>query len=109
MDIELLSAPQCPNAPAARSMLAACLRRLGLDTQVREWVGDYASPTILVDGVYVMTAQRGAPSRRACRLDVPTATRILAALRHGTAWSTSKGAEPDGSGRCRCRQLVRAS
>jgi hypothetical protein len=85
MDIEFLRCPQCPNAAAARSMLTACLRRLDLDVQVRERVGAYSSPTILVDGVDVMTARRGAPSRPACRLDVPTAAQVLAALRHRAA------------------------
>ena len=80
MEVELLLGPQCPNAAAARSVLTACLRRLGLDLQVRELVGDYPSPSILVDGVDVMTAQRGAPPKQACRLDLPTAPRVLAAL-----------------------------
>jgi hypothetical protein len=78
--VELLLAPGCPNAPAARAVLADCLRRLGLDVEVRERIGDYPSPTILVDGVDVMTGRRDTPPVRACRLDVPTAPRVLAAL-----------------------------
>jgi hypothetical protein len=92
MDVELLLAPECPNAAAARALLTACLHRLGLDVRVRERVGDYPSPTILVDGVDVMRAQRGAPSIQACRLDVPTAARVLAALHGPSASSTSEGA-----------------
>ena len=92
MDVELLLAPRCPNAAAARAVLAACLRRLGLDLPVRERVGDYPSPTILVDGVDVMTAQRAAPSWPACRLDVPTAARILLALRGRPPSATAEGA-----------------
>jgi hypothetical protein len=88
MDVELLLAPQCPNAAAARSVLTACLRRLGLDLQVRERVGDYPSPTILVNGVDIMTAEQGTPSTHACRLDVPTAARVLAALHPRPASST---------------------
>jgi len=91
MDVVLLLGPQCPNAAAARSRLTACLRQLGLDLQVRERVGDYASPTILVDGVDVMTAQRGAPPRQTCRLDVPTGARISAALRRSSALSSVEG------------------
>ena len=91
MDVELLLGPQCPNAEAARSVLTACLRQLGLDMRVRERVGDYPSPTILIDGVDVMTGQRGAPTRQACRLDVPTAARVVAALPHRPP-STSEGA-----------------
>ena len=80
MNVELLLAPDCPNATAARALLAACLDRLGLDLQVRERVGASASPTILVDGVDVMTGLPGAPPVPACRLDLPTAARVLAAL-----------------------------
>jgi hypothetical protein len=92
VDVELLLGPQCPNGPAARSVLTACLRRLGLDLQVRERVGDYPSPTILVNGVDVMTGQRGAPPGQACRLDLPTAARVVAALQRRSAWSTSEDA-----------------
>ncbi len=69
----------CPNAPAARAVLAECLHRLGLTILVRERVGDYPSPTILADGVDVMTDRNGVPPMRACRLDVPTASRVLPA------------------------------
>ncbi len=81
MEVELLLAADCPNAAAARVVLATCLDRLGLDLRVRERVGGYPSPTILVDGVDVMTGVRGVPPLRTCRLDVPTASRVLAALR----------------------------
>ncbi len=92
MDVELLLAPGCPNAAVTRAVLADCLYRLGLDLRVRERVGDYPSPTILVDGVDVMTNVRGTPSMQACRLDVPTAARVLAALRGRPASSTSESA-----------------
>jgi hypothetical protein len=79
-DIELLVSPSCPNAAAARAVLAECLDRLSLSIPVRERVGEYPSPTILVDGIDVMTGARGAPRLQACRLDVPTTARVLAAL-----------------------------
>jgi hypothetical protein len=79
MTVELLLAPDCPNAPAARAMLRACLDRLGLDLRVRERVGEFASPTILVSGVDVMTGEHGALGAKSCRLDVPTQERITAA------------------------------
>jgi hypothetical protein len=46
---------------------------------VTERVGDFPSPTVLVDGTDVM----GQPPRSgaSCRLDVPTEDRVLAALR----------------------------
>jgi len=93
MNVELLLAPDCPNASAARVVLTECLQRLGLAVGVRERVGDYPSPTILVDGVDVMTNTSGAPATptQACRLDVPTASRVLAALRGRSASQTSEG------------------
>jgi hypothetical protein len=85
MNIELLLAPDCPRAGVARAVLADCLDRVGLDLPVRERVGDYPSPTILVDGVDVMTGTAGAPGMQACRLDVPTMSRVLTALRRQSA------------------------
>lgn len=80
MNVELLLAPDCPNATAARALLAACLDRLGLELPVSERVGAYPSPTILVDSVDVMTGLPGAPPVQACRLDLPTQARLLDAL-----------------------------
>ena len=81
MRVELLLTADCPNAPAARAVLGECMDLLGLAVAVQERVGDYPSPTILVDGVDVMTSARNASSAPACRLDVPTRSRVLAALR----------------------------
>ncbi|MBN9748482.1 alkylmercury lyase [Amycolatopsis sp. A1MSW2902] len=77
--VELLTAPDCPNAEAARSLVAECLAESGLDAAVVERVGSYRSPTILVDGVDVMGTP-GPVTADACRLDVPTRERVLAAL-----------------------------
>ncbi|MET9265857.1 alkylmercury lyase [Amycolatopsis sp. NPDC004079] len=77
--VELLTAPDCPNAEAARSVVAGCLAESGLDTTLVERVGRYRSPTILVDGVDVMGTP-GPVAGDACRLDVPTRERVLAAL-----------------------------
>ena len=88
MRVELLVAPGCPNAPAARAVLTACLRRLGLHLRVRERVGEFASPTVLVNGVDVMTDATGARPVRACRLDLPTEARVWAALHHGAGSAT---------------------
>ena len=81
MEIELLLAPDCPNAAAARAVLSRCLRAVGLDVVIKERVGAYASPTVLIDGVDVMTGVAGPVMVQACRLDVPTDERVLAALR----------------------------
>src|SRR6266498_3876727 len=85
MNVELLLAADCPHARAARAVLTNCLDQLGLDIPVHERVGDYPSPTLLLDGVDVVTGTAGTPRMQACRLDVPTASRVLAALRGQSA------------------------
>ena len=78
MKIELLHTPDCPNAATARSLLRSCLSELALDQTIDERVGDFASPTILVDGVDVMGRPLAVGAM--CRLDLPDRERILAAL-----------------------------
>jgi hypothetical protein len=79
--IELLTTPGCPNAETTRSMLNDCLSTLGIDVPVIDRIGRYPSPTVLVDGVDVMRRAAEAPSGDACRLDLPTQTHLLDALR----------------------------
>ena len=100
MRVELLLSPDCPNAAAARAVLVTCLTRLGLPTAMRERVGAYPSPTILIDGIDVMTGRLPAPlPRHACRLDVPTESRVSAALRAGaTAQTATMDTTADGAG-----------
>nr|WP_238328810.1 alkylmercury lyase [Mycobacterium avium] len=63
----------------ARRLLVDCLSEVGFSERVVERVGAYPSPTVLVDGVDVMTP--GAPLiANACRLDLPIRERVLAAL-----------------------------
>lgn len=81
MRVELLSAPGCRNVAAARAMVADCLTALGIDMPIIERVGSYPSPTVLIDGVDVMRPDGPTPEADACRLDLPTAQRILEYLR----------------------------
>ena len=81
MRIEILRSPGCPNAAAAKSVVVDCLAAAGIDVPIIERVGAYPSPTVLIDGIDVMRPGDGAPEGDACRLDLPTAQRILAALR----------------------------
>lgn len=83
--VELRAVPDCPNLPATRELLRACLAELGLPRNVTEMIGDYSSPSILVDGVDVTGGATDAPA--ACVLVPPTAdqirTALLRALRFG--------------------------
>jgi hypothetical protein len=81
MKLELLLSPDCANAASARVVLAEALDRLGLAIPVHERVGEFPSPTVLVDGIDVMTGRSGTPPVHVCRLDLPTPSRVLAALR----------------------------
>lgn len=81
MRIELLTSPGCPNAASAKETITDCVAALGIDVPIIERVGHYASPTVLVDGVDVMRHGSGVPVGDTCRLDLPTAQRILAMLR----------------------------
>ena len=67
MRVELLSAPGCPNAAAAKTAVSDCLTALGIDVPIIERVGSSASPTVLIDGVDVMRPDDGTPEGDACR------------------------------------------
>lgn len=76
--IELLHTPGCANVDEARSLLRRCLAELRLDVPFQERQGDFASPTILVNGIDVMG--RSDIHGAMCRLDLPTRERVVAAL-----------------------------
>ncbi len=91
MHIELRTAPGCPNADAAKIVLAECLNALGVDVPIVECVGAYPSPTLVIDGVDVMRPVAGPPEGQACRLDVPTPERVLDAIVAAGAGPTQHG------------------
>lgn len=80
---ELRAVPDCPHLAQVRTALYAALADLGLPVVVTEVVGDYPSPTVLINGVDVMGGTGDGPA--ACRLDLPTVERLRAALRHAIA------------------------
>ncbi|WP_148086321.1 alkylmercury lyase family protein [Micromonospora sp. HM5-17] len=79
MTVELRSVPDCPNLGPVRQALYAALADVGLPPVVTEHVGDYPSPTVLINGVDVMGGTGDGPA--ACRLDLPTSEQIRDALR----------------------------
>ncbi|MFE9657308.1 hypothetical protein [Micromonospora sp. NPDC006431] len=92
MKAELRSVPDCPHLAQVRQTLHAALADLGPPVVVTEVVGEYPSPTILINDVDVMGRTGDGPA--ACRLDLPTAERIRAALRQAIAaehigWNTA--------------------
>ncbi len=82
--VELLFVAGCPSLNSVRTNIEECLRDAGIDAVVLEREGAFASPTLLIDGVDVVT---GAPAQTpgSCRLDLPTRRQILAALKTDAA------------------------
>lgn len=84
MRIEFLSHSGCPNAAAAREVLSECLSALDIHAPVTDRVGDFPSPSILINGIDAM--RPGARlAGRSCRLDLPTPEVVLAALDQAVA------------------------
>jgi hypothetical protein len=79
--IQLLYVPDCPLVESARSTLKKSLTQTHVDAVVEELVGDYSSPTILIDGFDVTGRPREPANQASCRLDLPTQEQILVALR----------------------------
>jgi phytanoyl-CoA hydroxylase len=77
--VQLLSVPDCPLVDRVRAALRHALSQSGINAAVQECVGAYPSPTVLIDGRDVVTGEPPA-SQACCRLDLPTAEDILAAL-----------------------------
>jgi len=79
--VELRSVPGCPNLGRVRAALSTAMADLDPPPTVIERVGDYPSPSVLIDGVDVMGPSDG-PA--ACRLDLPTVETLRDALRRAT-------------------------
>jgi hypothetical protein len=76
--IQILQVPGCPLAGRLRDLVDRCVSETGLSAAVEEVEGPFASPTLLIDGIDVTGRAVGpGPS---CRLDLPEAEQILAAL-----------------------------
>lgn len=79
--VQLLSVPDCPLLARVRSALENCLAQTHMDIVVEELVGDYGSPTLLVNGVDVTGHPRAPEGHMSCRLDLPSEEQIFSALR----------------------------
>ena len=87
MIVELRSVPNCPNLAAARDTLSACLAEAGLTVPIIERLGDYPSPSILIDGIDITGADPDGPP--AGVLQPPTAAQIRTALQGAGRADTS--------------------
>jgi hypothetical protein len=77
--IEILHVPGCPLVGPVRETVHRVLAKLEIQAEVEELVGEYPSPTLLIDGRDV--TGRMHEDYSACRLDLPTEQQVLVALR----------------------------
>lgn len=77
--IEILHVPDCPLVEEVRETVRRSLATAGCAAPVEELEGDYPSPSLLVNGIDVVTGRPPA-DHAACRRDLPTDEQVLAAL-----------------------------
>jgi hypothetical protein len=77
--IQIFHVPDCPLVDRLITELEGCLTTAELSEPVELLVGDYPSPSLVIDGIDITTGSpmSGQPS---CRLDLPTRAQIDAAL-----------------------------
>lgn len=86
--VTVLHVSDCPLVTELVALIQECLDQTGDARTVETEVGDYPSPTLVVDGIDVATGlevHQGAY----CRLDLPSREQILAALEHSLASPSS--------------------
>ena len=78
--VQILHVGDCPLVGGLRETVLRSLARAGCGAWIEELQGDYPSPTLLIDGIDIVTGRPVDP-HPACRLDVPTEDQVVAALR----------------------------
>lgn len=76
--IEVLHVPNCSLLDRVRLLIDRAITATGINGTIEEVVGDYPSPTALVNGIDA--TGRSAESGAACRLDLPTDVQLGDAL-----------------------------
>ena len=76
--VQLLAVPGCPLVGDLREVLRRSVAAAPFPVEIVELVGDFPSPTVLVDGDDV--TGRLAGEGASCRLDVPSQAQIASAL-----------------------------
>ncbi len=79
VNIQILHVPGCPLVDPVRETVHRVLAKLKIQAEVEELVGEYPSPTLLIDGRDI--TGRTHKDYSACRLDLPTEEQVLVALR----------------------------
>lgn len=84
--VQVRRVADCPHVDQVRELVRSAAAAAGAVVVIDELVGDYASPTVLVDGRDV--TGRPPAEGASCRLDLPTEWQIRAALERRRADAT---------------------
>ena len=77
--VEVVHEHDCPHVDRVVAAVRSCLSSSGIDAVVVVREGELVSPTVLVDGLDVLTGQPPL-AMLACRLEIPTEEQIRIAL-----------------------------
>ena len=77
--VQVLQVPGCPVVGGLLDLVRGAGADAGVRVAVQVLVGDYPSPTLVVDGLDVATG-RAVAATTCCRLDLPTRRQIVDAL-----------------------------
>ncbi|KAI1935174.1 hypothetical protein LOZ12_003607 [Ophidiomyces ophidiicola] len=78
--IRILAVPDCPLVPRVQDLVDQCLTQTHIQTAVETTIGDYSSPTLLIND-FDVTGRTASIRQISCRLDLPKPEEIIAALR----------------------------
>ena len=78
--VQVLEVEGCPLVERLVALIDEVQAEAGTVVEVERLVGEYPSPTLVVDGIDIATGA-AVPDRAYCRLDLPTRSQVLAALR----------------------------
>ena len=77
--VQVLHIPDCPLVDRLLTLIDDVAAEAGTRVVVRTVVGEYPSPTLVINGVDVATG-RPVATNACCRLDLPTRQQILRVL-----------------------------
>ncbi|GAA4718808.1 hypothetical protein APR04_005726 [Promicromonospora umidemergens] len=77
--VQVLQVPDCPLVDGLLNLIRNAGAETGIQVDVQVVVGDYPSPTLVIDGLDGATG-RPVATTTCCRLDLPTHEQITAAL-----------------------------
>lgn len=83
VSIQVQHVPECAHLDRVQSMIKQALTTTGTIGTIEEVVGDFASPTVLIDRVDV--TGRSVDAGASCRLGLPTVGQVIAALTKATS------------------------